>query len=99
MVLTRDPRIDPGAGVLGAVLMGLAFGLTCAPLFWLAVFSRHRRIAYRGDWPKALRRGAWVALVVVAFVLLRLEGSFQPQFALFIVAIALVAETALSAGR
>lgn len=99
VVLTRDPRIDPSAGLVGAALMGLAFGLTCTPLFWLAVFSRHRRIAYRGDWPKALRRGGWVALVVAAFVLLRLEGAFQPQFVLFIVGIAFVAEMALSAER
>lgn len=99
VVLTRDPRVDPGAGLVGAVAIGLAFGLTCAPLFWLAVFSRHRRIAYRGDWPRALRRGGWVALVVAAFVLLRLQGAFQPQFVLFIVGIAFVAEMALSAER
>lgn len=99
IVLTRDPRLDPSAGALGAVLMGLAFGLTCVPLFWLAVFSRHRRIAYRGDWRRALRRGGWVGLVVAAFVLLRLQGSFQPQFGLFIVAIVLVAEMTLSSER
>jgi hypothetical protein len=79
--------------------MGVAIGVTCVPLFWLVVFSRHRRIAYRGDWTRALRRGGWVGLVVAAFVLLRLQGSFQPQFALFIIAIVLVAETTLSGER
>lgn len=99
VVLTRDPRLEPTFGVIGAALMGLAIGVTSVPLFWLAVFSRHRRIAYRGDWTRALRRGGWVGLVVASFVLLRLQGSFQPQFALFIVAIVLVAETTLSADR
>jgi hypothetical protein len=99
VVLTRDPRLEPTFGVVGAALMGLAIGVTSVPLFWLAVFSRHRRIAYRGDWTRALRRGGWVGLIVAAFVLLRLQGSFQPQFALFIVAIVLVAETTLSAER
>lgn len=99
VVLTRDPRLEPTFGVIGAALMGLAIGVTSVPLFWLAVFSRHRRIAYRGDWTRALRRGGWVGLVVASFVLLRLQGSFQPQFALFIVAIVLVAETTLSAER
>ena len=72
----HDPRPDdrPAAGYLGAVCIGLAFGLTAMPLFWLAVFARHRRIAYRGDWPRAIRRGAWVALVTALFVVLRLQG-------------------------
>lgn len=99
VILTRDPRLEPTFGVIGAALMGVAIGVTSVPLFWLAVFSRHRRIAYRGDWTRALRRGGWVGLVVASFVLLRLQGSFQPQFALFIVAIVLVAETTLSAER
>jgi hypothetical protein len=99
VVLTRDPRLEPTYGVIGAALMGLAIGVTSVPLFWLVAFSRHRRIAYRGDWTRALRRGGWVGLVVASFVLLRLQGSFQPQFALFIVAIVLVAETTLSAER
>src|SRR5829696_9854414 len=73
VVTTRDPRIDPGAGFLGAALIGLAVGLTVIPLFWLSVFARHRRIAYRGDWVRAVRRGAWVGVVVVLFVVLRLQ--------------------------
>ena len=54
----------PTAGFVGALLIGLAVGLTMVPLFWLAVFARHRRIAYRGDWTRAIRRGGWVAIVV-----------------------------------
>lgn len=96
VVTTRDPRLDAGAGFLGAGLIGLATGLTVAPLFWLSVFARHRRIAYRGDWLRAIRRGAWVGVVVVLLVVLRLQGLFQVPIALFVIVIVFIAETALS---
>jgi hypothetical protein len=99
VVTSRDPRLDPGAGFLGAVLIGLAAGLTTMPLFWLVVFGRHRRVAYRGDWPRALRRGAWVAVVVALFVVLRLQDAFQLPIALFAITMVLIAETTLSAER
>ncbi len=99
VVTTRDPRLDPASGILGAALIGLALGLTMIPVFWLAVFGRHRRIAYRGDWLRAARRGAWVAVVVAVFIALRLQGAFQLPIALFVVAMVLVAETTLSVER
>ncbi len=96
---TRDPTVDPGAGYLGALLLGLALGLLTTSLFWLVVFGRHRRIAYRGDWPRAIRRGGWVFLVSAVFVILRLNRVFQPEIALFILALVLVAEATLSVER
>lgn len=99
VVTTRDPRLDPAAGLIGAILIGLALGLTTIPLFWLAVFGRHRRIAYRGDWLRAVRRGAWVTVVAAVFVGLRLQGAFQLPIALFIVTMVLIAETTLSVER
>jgi hypothetical protein len=99
VVATRDPRSDPGAGLLGAGLMGIAIGLTCIPLFWLVVFGRHGRIAYRGDWIRAVRRGAWVAIVVAVFVVLRLQGAFSLPIVLFVLVIVSVAEATLSADR
>lgn len=99
VVTTRDPRFDSGAGYVGAVLIGLAVGLTAMPLFWLSVFARHRRIAYRGDWIRAIRRGAWVAVVVAVLVVLRLQGLFEPAIALFILAMVVVAEATLSVER
>ena len=99
VVTTRDPRTDSGAGLLGAALMGVAVGLTCIPLFWLVVFGRHGRIAYRGDWVRAVRRGAWVTVVVTVFVVLRLQGAFSLPIALFVVVIVSVAEATLSAER
>ncbi|MBA2380786.1 MAG: hypothetical protein H0V73_01630 [Chloroflexi bacterium] len=99
VLTTRDPRIDPAAGYVGALLIGLAIGLTLVPLFWLAIFARHRQIAYRGDWTRAVRRGGWAALVTVVFVILRLQGLFAPALALFIIALVFLAEAVLSVER
>lgn len=99
VVTARDPRLDPVAGYIGALLIGLALGLMTVPLFWLTVFGRHRRIAYRGDWTRAIRRGGWVFVVVALFVVLRLQQVFQPEIALFILAMVAVAEATLSVER
>jgi hypothetical protein len=99
IVTTRDPTIDRTGGYIGGLLIGLAIGLTMIPVFWLVVFGRHRRIAYRGDWLRAARRGGWVALVVALIVLLRVQGIFQWPFVLFVVALVVVAEATLSVER
>jgi hypothetical protein len=99
IVLTQDPLLVPLAGYAGAVAMGVAVGLTTVPLFWLVPFARQGRITYLGAWPRAIRRGAWLGLVVVILVVLRLQALFQPQLALFIIAMVLVAETTLSMDR
>jgi hypothetical protein len=96
IVLTLDPNSDPGVPYLGAAAIGLAFGLTTAPLFWLIGFARQRRIAYRGDWTRALRRAGWVGGLAAVLVLLRVEGLFQAPIALFLVALAIVAEVTIS---
>jgi hypothetical protein len=99
VVTTQDPITDPGAGFLGAVLMGLAIGLTMVPLFWLAAFGRHRRIAFQGDWTRAARRGGWVGLIVAVLVVLRLQGVLEPPIAMFMIALVVVSEATLSAQR
>ncbi len=99
VVTTRDPQIDPGAGFIGAVLIGLALALTFAPLLWLSVFGRHRRIAYQGDWLRAARRAAWIGIVAAVLVVLRLQGLLELPIALFMIALVLVAEATLSAER
>lgn len=99
VVTTRDPIEDPIAGFLGAALIGLAVGLTTVPLFWLVVFGRHHRIAYHGDWMRAARRGGWVGLVAAVFIVLRLQAALELPIAIFILALALVAEATLSAER
>ena len=99
VVTTQNPLADRIAGYVGGLLIGLAVGVTAIPLFWLVVFGRHRRIAYRGDWLRASRRGSWVALVVGLVVILRVQGIFQWPFVLFVVALVIVAETTLSVER
>jgi hypothetical protein len=99
VVLTLDPRLSPLNGYAGAGAIGLAVGLSTAPLFWLVGFARQRRIAFRGDWTRALRRGAWVAILVAVLVVLRLQGILQLPIALFLAAMAWLAETAMSSQR
>ncbi len=99
VVTTRDPVADPGAGFVGAGLIGLAIGLTIVPVFWLAVFGRHRRIAYQGDWTRAVRRAAWVGVIITVLVALRVQGLLDWPIALFMIALAVVAESTLSADR
>jgi hypothetical protein len=99
LVTTRDPYADAAAGYTGALLIGLAAGLTCVPLAWLVVFARHRRIAYNGDWFRAVRRGAWIGLFFAVMVVLRLVDAFELPIVLFLAAIFFVAEITLSAER
>jgi hypothetical protein len=96
---TRSPEGDVSVQLVGAALLGLAVGLTTIPIFWLAVFQRHRRVAYRGDWTRAVRRGALVAAVVALFVVLRAQGAFSLPLAAFVVAIVLFVEVSLSVER
>jgi hypothetical protein len=99
VVLTRDPLVDRSAGFVGAFLIGLAISLTVIPLIWLTVYGRHRQIAYRGDWLRAIRRGVWVGIVAAVLVVLRLQGLLELPIALFMIALVLVAEATLSAER
>ncbi|MFL5779070.1 MAG: hypothetical protein ACJ761_09025, partial [Chloroflexota bacterium] len=61
--------------------------------------ARHRRIAYGGDWARAMRRGGWVAVVTAVFVILRLQQLFAPALAIFILALVVLAEAVLSIER
>lgn len=99
VVSRLDPVADPVNAYAGALAIGAAVGLTIAPLVWLATFARHRRIAYRGDWQRALRRGAWAGLVAGVYVVLRAEQIFEPAIMLFVIALVVVAETTLSFER
>jgi hypothetical protein len=99
IVTTQDPRTTGQAGFIGAIMIGAAFGLTATPILWLLVFGRHARIAYRGDWTRAFRRGGWIAFATALFVLLRLENAFSLPIALFVLVIVGVAEATLSVDR
>jgi hypothetical protein len=93
-----NPLTDPGMGIVGALALGFAAAVTAAPIFWLGGYARQRRIAYRGDWQRAIRRGAWVGVLIAIFVVMRLSDIFQVPIALFLIALAVVAEVTLTAG-
>lgn len=95
---TRFPD-DVTVQLIGAGLLGLAVGLTTVPLFWLLIYGRHRRIAYRGDWLRAGRRGAWVAVVVALLVVLRSQNALSLPLAFFIAIMVLFVEISLSVDR
>ncbi|MGZ3587261.1 MAG: hypothetical protein ACXVAE_06815 [Candidatus Limnocylindrales bacterium] len=84
---------------VGAGLIGLALGLTCVPLAWLGAFALHRGIAYRGDWVRAARRGAWIGALTAFLLLLREQGALSLPIALFVCAMALFVEVSLSVER
>ncbi len=99
VLTTRDPIVDPTAGFIGAGLIGLAGALTLVPLLWLTAFGRHRQIAYQGDWLRAVRRSAWVGIIVAVLIVLRIQELLELPIALFLIALAIVAEATLSAER
>jgi hypothetical protein len=89
---------DEGATSLlaGALLLGAAVTLTVAPILWLFAFVRHKRIAYRGDWWRAFRRGALAGLVVALYVFMRGQDLYSLPLMLFIVAMAVLVELTLT---
>lgn len=99
VLTTFDPTDEPWVLLGGALLIGAAVALTLAPVMWLAVFVRNRRIAYRGDWWRAARRAALVGLVVVLFVVLRGQDALSLPIALFVIAMAVLVEVTLSLRR
>ena len=59
------------------------------------------RLARLGDFSFRRRRlvlGAWVGALVAAYVVMRVNGIFQPSIGLFLAALALVAEVTLTTG-
>ena len=97
IVTTTYPNTT--SGLVGAGMIGLACGITTVPLFWLVPFARHRRIALRGDWSRAIRRGGWVAAAIALFVALRIQGVLSLPIAVFVIVLVLMAEIALSQER
>jgi len=85
-----DSVIDPAPYVIAFVLL-LTFVL-------LTVVFRSVVVAATAVLLNLLSVGAAYGLLVGVFVVMRLNGIFQPQIGLFLIALALVAEVTLTAG-
>lgn len=92
---TRSPSGDTGVQATGALLLGAAVAVTLLPLFYLAAYAR-RRIAYRGDWLRALRRALLVGMVVAILVMLKALDAFSIPIAFFVIAMAAFVEIILT---
>ena len=99
VLTTLDPTGSASVLLSGALLLGAALVLTITPVLWLVGFGRANRIAYRGAWWLALRRGLLVGLVASLLVLLAGQEMFSLPLAAFVVAMALLVELTLSLRR
>jgi hypothetical protein len=78
----------PEAGTNRAVVVALAAaatGLLVTPFAFLAEFAARRRIAYRGAWGRAGRRGLLAAVGVGALAGLRLGGALSVPAGIFVI--------------
>ena len=85
----------PGAGVNRLIVIALAalvVALTITPFAFLAEFVVRRRIAYRGAWGRAARRGVLCGVVVAALAGLRIGGALTVPVAIFVVLLAALVE-------
>ena len=73
-------------------LAGLAVALTTTPFAFLAEFIVRRRIAYRGGWGRAIRRGVLCGAIVGALAALRVGGALTVPVAIFVVLLAALVE-------
>ena len=85
----------PSAGMnrgIVVALAALAVGLVVTPFAFLGEFVVRRRIAYRGGWGRAIRRGALCGAVVAALGALRVGGALTVPVAIFVVLLAALVE-------
>jgi hypothetical protein len=93
--LETDAQPCPDAArnlVIGIGLAASASALIVTPFAFLAEFVARRRIAYRGAWVRAVRRGLLVGLVVAALAGLRLADVLSVPIALFTILLGAVIE-------
>ena len=85
----------PQAGFNRIVVVGLAalaVTLTVTPFAFLGEFVVRRRIAYRGGWFRAVRRGVLCGAAVAALAALRIGGALTVPVAIFVVLLAVLVE-------
>jgi hypothetical protein len=82
-----------------AAAIGLATGLTAAPLAWLAAFGRRGRASRPGDWVRAIRRGTLAGGLAALLATLQLTGTTSLAVVAFAVLLVLSLELVLSYRR
>ena len=85
----------PQAGtnrVIVVILAAGSAGLLVMPFAFLTEFLLRRRIAYRGAWGRAVRRGLLVTAAVCALAGLRLGGTLTVPVGIFVVLLAVLVE-------
>ena len=85
----------PAADTNRVIAIGLAAGAVAslvAPFAFLGEFLLRRRIAYRGAWGRAARRGILAGIGVVILAGLRLGGALSGPGAIFVVLLAAAIE-------
>jgi hypothetical protein len=85
------PTAGPNLAI-GVALAGVSVAALVTPFAFLGEFLARRRIAYRGAWPRAARRGAIAGLVIATLAGLRLGGALSVPVALFVLLVAGAAE-------
>ena len=84
-----DPCTRVGLNrVVVIALAAAAVALIITPFAFLSEFVLRRRIAYRGAWARATRRGVLAGVVIAALAGLRLGGALTVAVAIFVVLLA-----------
>ena len=85
----NDPCPQAGLNrLVVVVLAALAVALTITPFAFLAEFVVRRRIAYRGAWGRAARRGGLGGAVVATLAGLRIGGALTLPVVILVVLLA-----------
>ena len=79
--------------------IGVAVGLTAAPLAWLAAFGRRERRTRPGDWIRAVRRGVLAGALAAFRATLQLTGTTSLPIAAFAILLVVSLELVLSYRR
>jgi hypothetical protein len=85
----------PQAAMNRTIVIGmaaLAVALIVTPFAFLGEFLVRRRIAYRGGWGRAMRRGVLCGAVVAALGALRVGGALTVPVTIFVILLAALVE-------
>lgn len=88
-----NPCSDAGLHrIVVIALAALTLTLLVTPFAFLAEYLARRRIAYRGAWARAARRGLLCGAIVAALAGLRIGSALTVPVAIFLVLLAVLVE-------